>query len=152
MESAETRAAVEDMCMVFHQTVRHLADDFLRDAQRFYYATPTSYLELIQTFKELLTIKRSTVRCAATTLPQPPRLLPSCPRTAKRRGRSCASVTHSPHAAQVHQMKRRYEVGLEKLLAAESDVNIMKKELIELQPKLVETGKEVAQTLIVVDK
>lgn len=41
---------------------------------------------------------------------------------------------------QVHQMKRRYEIGLEKLLAAEADVNVMKQELIELQPKLVETG------------
>ncbi len=41
---------------------------------------------------------------------------------------------------QVHNMKRRYEVGLEKLLAAEADVNTMKAELIELQPKLVETG------------
>ena len=37
-------------------------------------------------------------------------------------------------------LKRRYEVGLEKLLAAESDVNIMKQELIELQPKLIQTG------------
>ncbi len=44
-------------------------------------------------------------------------------------------------------LKRRYEVGLEKLLAAEADVNIMKQELIELQPKLIETGKEVEETL-----
>ncbi len=41
-------------------------------------------------------------------------------------------------------MKRRYEVGLEKLLAAEADVNVMKTELIELQPKLVQTGAETA--------
>ena len=36
---------------------------------------------------------------------------------------------------------------MEKLLAAEADVNIMKTELIELQPKLIETGKEVEATL-----
>ena len=44
-------------------------------------------------------------------------------------------------------MKTRYQVGLEKLLAAEADVTVMKTELIELQPKLVETGKEVEETL-----
>ncbi len=37
----------------------------------------------------------------------------------------------------------RYEVGLQKLLAAESEVNIMKEELIQLQPKLIATGKQV---------
>jgi hypothetical protein len=43
--------------------------------------------------------------------------------------------------AQMHQMKRRYEVGLEKLLSAEGQVNSMKQELIQLQPKLIETGE-----------
>lgn len=32
-------------------------------------------------------------------------------------------------------------MGLEKLLTAEKEVNIMKQELIELQPKLIETGE-----------
>ena len=41
--------------------VRKLAVDFLREAQRHYYATPTSYLELIQTYKELLGQKRNAV-------------------------------------------------------------------------------------------
>lgn len=45
----------------------------------------------------------------------------------------------------------RYEIGLEKLLSAETDVNAMKADLIELQPKLIETGKEVKETLIVVN-
>ncbi|KAL6759980.1 dynein heavy chain 6 [Haematococcus lacustris] len=112
MDSEHTRTAVEDMCMVFHQTVRDLAEEFYREAKRYYYATPTSYLELIQTYKELLGTKRTTMQ----------------------------------------QLKRRYEVGLQKLLAAEADVNDMKVELIELQPKLIETGKEVAATLVVVDK
>jgi hypothetical protein len=42
----------------------------------------------------------------------------------------------------VNLLKRRYEVGLQKLLAAEAEVSIMKVELIELQPKLIETGGE----------
>lgn len=48
---------------------------------------------------------------------------------------------------QVNMMKNRYQIGLEKLLTAEADVNVMKTELIELQPKLIETGKEVEATL-----
>lgn len=71
-----------------------------RELRRHYYTTPTSYLELIQTYKELLSSKRK----------------------------------------QVMQLKKRYEVGLEKLLAAEKEVGIMKQELLALQPKLVETG------------
>ncbi|KAG1667277.1 hypothetical protein FOA52_012566 [Chlamydomonas sp. UWO 241] len=109
-ESEHTRGAVEDMCMTFHQTVRGLAADFMRELQRPYYATPTSYLELIQTYKDLLGGKRKAVGT----------------------------------------LKRRYEVGLDKLLAAEADVNVMKTELIELQPKLIVAGKEVAETLTVV--
>ncbi|GLI63290.1 hypothetical protein VaNZ11_006196 [Volvox africanus] len=112
MDSPETRAAVEDMCMEFHLTVRHLAEDFKADLGRHYYTTPTSYLELIQTYKELLSAKRK----------------------------------------QVHGLKRRYEVGLEKLLSAEHDIGVMKEELIALQPKLIETGKEVEETLKIVDR
>lgn len=41
---------------------------------------------------------------------------------------------------QVTQLRKRYTVGLEKLFAAEHEVNIMKTELIALQPKLIETG------------
>lgn len=47
----------------------------------------------------------------------------------------------------MHGLKRRYEVGLEKLLSAETDVGAMKEELIALQPKLIETGKQVEETL-----
>lgn len=62
MQSDSTRVAVEDMCMTFHQSVRNLAADFYRELQRHYYATPTSYLELIQTYKDLLGKKRKDVR------------------------------------------------------------------------------------------
>ncbi|GFR44543.1 hypothetical protein Agub_g5814 [Astrephomene gubernaculifera] len=112
MDSSETRGAVEDMCMEFHVTVRQLANDFKAELGRHYYTTPTSYLELIQTYKELLSAKRK----------------------------------------QVHGLKRRYEVGLDKLLAAEHDIGVMKEELIALQPKLIETGKEVEETLKIVDR
>ena len=104
------RAAVEDMCTVFHQSVRGLASRFLKELHRYYYATPTSYLELIATYKTLLGEKRG----------------------------------------QLRKMQRYYSVGLEKLLSAEEQVGVMKQELIELQPKLIATGKEVEETLAIV--
>lgn len=61
MESESTRVAVEDMCMSFHQSVRRLAIDFHRELQRHYYATPTSYLELIHTYKNLLGKKQKDI-------------------------------------------------------------------------------------------
>ena len=39
-----------------------------------------------------------------------------------------------------------------KLLAAEQEVNVMKVDLIALQPVLVQTGVEVAETLIIVNR
>ena len=74
MDTPETRGAVEDMCMVFHQTVSTMAADFLRELKRYYYATPTSYLELIQTYKDLLGSKRKQARAR-------PRLPASLPRS-----------------------------------------------------------------------
>lgn len=53
---------------------------------------------------------------------------------------------------EVHTLKRRYQVGLEKLLNAEDQVSTMKQELIDLQPQLIATGKEVDETLIIVNK
>lgn len=133
MKSEATRVAVEDMCMSFHQSVRRLAVDFHRKLQRHYYATPTSYLELIHTYKDLLGKKQKdiqNIKCRWGPAPSP-WLLEDVP---------LESIVLC-----------RYEIGLQKLLSAETDVNAMKTDLIELQPKLIETGKEVEKTLEVVN-
>ena len=62
MDTDETRASVEAMCREFHTTVRVLAADFYAELRRHYYATPTSYLELIGTYKTLLEAKRTEVK------------------------------------------------------------------------------------------
>ena len=49
-------------------------------------------------------------------------------------------------------MKKRYEVGLEKLASAASQVASMQKELEELQPQLKVAGKEVAEMMVVIEK
>ena len=52
-----------EMCKEFHQTTRKLSGRYLATLQRHNYVTPTSYLELISTYKTLLSMKR---RCCDT--------------------------------------------------------------------------------------
>ena len=71
--------------------------------------TPTSYLELIQSYKDLLEKQKA-----------------------------------------VQDLRNRYDVGLEKLVATEQSVAEMKEELIALQPKLVEAGEKTAAAMVVI--
>lgn len=52
------KAQCVDMCKEFHQSTRKLSEKFLLILQRHNYVTPTSYLELISTYKTLLGKKR----------------------------------------------------------------------------------------------
>lgn len=49
------------MCKFFHESVRDLSESFYQSLRRKNYVTPTSYLELIMTFKTLLDIKRQEI-------------------------------------------------------------------------------------------
>ena len=51
-----------EMVQVFHTSTQTSATKFLKEQKRNYYVTPTSYLELINSFKRLLAIKRSEVK------------------------------------------------------------------------------------------
>jgi len=48
--------------------------------------------------------------------------------------------------------KCRYEVGLEKLESAASQVSVMQRELTELQPQLVDASKQVDEIMAVIEK
>jgi dynein heavy chain len=72
--------------------------------------TPTSYLELINTFKSLLAEKRK----------------------------------------EIMDLKNRYSNGFDCLVETESKVGKMQKELEDLQPILIQTGKETEEKLKVV--
>ena len=50
-----------EMCQEFHTTTLKLSDRFLNELERHNYVTPTSYLEMINTFKLLLDNKRDQV-------------------------------------------------------------------------------------------
>ncbi|RLU26559.1 hypothetical protein DMN91_000355 [Ooceraea biroi] len=55
------RKAGIDMCQFFHVSTQKLSDEFLIRLNRHNYVTPTSYLEMINTFKNLLDKKRGEV-------------------------------------------------------------------------------------------
>lgn len=60
------RPACTDMCMEFHTSTRALSEQYRLRLNRFNYVTPTSYLELIHTFKALLEKKRNETKNART--------------------------------------------------------------------------------------
>lgn len=64
--SDQERPVCIDMCMEFHTSTEKLSDEFLLRLNRHNYVTPTSYLELIHTFKELLQKKRNEVTTLRT--------------------------------------------------------------------------------------
>lgn len=55
------RTECVNMCKFFHEDVRKLSEKFLEILRRHNYVTPTSYLELILTFKKLLGQKRTEI-------------------------------------------------------------------------------------------
>jgi len=55
------RMAGIDMCQFFHMSTEQLSDEFFIRLSRRNYVTPTSYLEMINTFKTLLNKKRGYV-------------------------------------------------------------------------------------------
>ncbi|RUS80966.1 hypothetical protein EGW08_011286 [Elysia chlorotica] len=57
----DERRSVTFMCKHFHQSTQNLSRRFLNELDRHNYVTPTSYLELINTFKTLLMQKREQV-------------------------------------------------------------------------------------------
>lgn len=106
------KAGCVEMCKEFHQTTRRLSEKYLAILQRHNYVTPTSYLELISTYKTLLDRKRN----------------------------------------EVMKLKKRYEVGLDKLESASDQVAGMQAELEALQPQLQEAKKQVAEMMVVIEK
>ena len=57
----DTRARCVLMCKHFHESVRKMSEKYEQEMKRCNYVTPTSYLELILTFKSLLKGKRDDI-------------------------------------------------------------------------------------------
>eukprot|EP00698_Gefionella_okellyi_P007650 TRINITY_DN186_c0_g3_i1.p1 TRINITY_DN186_c0_g3~~TRINITY_DN186_c0_g3_i1.p1 ORF type:complete len:2618 (+),score=811.11 TRINITY_DN186_c0_g3_i1:164-8017(+) len=54
----EVLKSVVDMCMFIHQSVAGISHRYLSELRRYNYVTPTSYLELLSSYKKLLDTKR----------------------------------------------------------------------------------------------
>eukprot|EP00002_Diphylleia_rotans_P015940 TRINITY_DN308_c0_g1_i6.p1 TRINITY_DN308_c0_g1~~TRINITY_DN308_c0_g1_i6.p1 ORF type:complete len:4231 (+),score=876.63 TRINITY_DN308_c0_g1_i6:183-12875(+) len=104
----EVRKGVIELCVYFHKSIQIYATHFLQELRRHYYVTPTSYLQLMDTFTGLLSTKRK----------------------------------------EIYDAKRRYEVGLQKLLFTEASVKEMQIELENLQPVLIRTQADTSELMI----
>lgn len=108
----EVRKNVIIMCKSFHVGSRIISQKYYDVLRRHNYVTPTSYLELIQAYKQLLSLKRE----------------------------------------EVNSLKIRYEVGLEQLASASTQVASMQIELSDLQPKLVVAQRETTEIMVVIQR
>ena len=52
----------------------------------------------------------------------------------------------------IMKQRKRYEVGLEKLASAGNQVADMQKELIDLQPQLIQASKDVDEIMVVIER
>lgn len=59
--ATELRSNCVEMCKMFHLSTSELSTRYRNELERYNYVTPTSYLELISTFKTMLDKKR---KCA----------------------------------------------------------------------------------------
>ena len=109
-ESEELVRSVVDACVFIHQSVEKKYKEFFETLRRYNYVTPTSYLELLQTFIRLLREKR----------------------------------------AELETMRSRLQIGLDKLNSTASQVGVMEKELVDLQPVLQKTTVEVEEMIVVI--
>lgn len=57
-----------------------------------------------------------------------------------------------PYYREVMKQKKRYEVDLEKLRSAASQIGDMQKELTDLKPQLVVASKEVDEIMVIIEK
>ncbi|KAJ3154924.1 Dynein heavy chain 7, axonemal [Geranomyces michiganensis] len=57
----QTRTNVVEMCKYFHQSSTALSEKYLSALARHNYVTPTSYLELLHAYKDLLTARREEI-------------------------------------------------------------------------------------------
>jgi dynein heavy chain len=106
----ERREKCVEMCQLFHTSTFALAEKMFSSLKRRFYVTPTAFLELINTFKNLIGKQQKAVG----------------------------------------DLRDKYTGGLDKLGTTEQSVEVMKEELIALQPQLVEKNKEVGEMKVVV--
>ena len=113
------------MCKTFHENIRVLSELFLKQLSRHNYVTPTSYLELILTFKGKKKVRIFEQRISFYYL-------------------DLLRIKRN----EIQTLKDNYLNGLQQLDFARVAIDAMKKELTELQPKLKETAIVVENLMV----
>lgn len=108
----KVRQGLIEVCVMMQTLVRDLSVRYRVEMGRHFYVTPTSYLELISTFRGLLNSQRTEVMDA----------------------------------------KVRYDNGLDKIFSTQEQVDVMQRELIDLQPKLKEATIATDALIVQIDK
>eukprot|EP00163_Fabomonas_tropica_P009440 TRINITY_DN1923_c0_g2_i1.p1 TRINITY_DN1923_c0_g2~~TRINITY_DN1923_c0_g2_i1.p1 ORF type:complete len:2559 (-),score=897.69 TRINITY_DN1923_c0_g2_i1:297-7319(-) len=108
--SDKIKESVVKMCTIIHEQVATKSIQYREEQRRYNYVTPTSYLELLNVFINLLAEKRT----------------------------------------EVGNLTKRLEIGLDKLESTGKEVAVMQKELISLEPVLLQTTKEVDDMMVII--
>ena len=103
----ELRGRLVNTCMHMHQSVEHISKQFKEELNRHNYVTPTSYLELLSTFKELMEKKKT----------------------------------------ELGTLRKRLQIGLDKLLDTTNEVAHLQEELTASRPLLEQANKETEMTM-----
>lgn len=125
------------MCKNFQNTARDLSERYYSRLRRHNYVTPTSYLELILTFKSLLNIKRNEV--------------------AKAKERYVVGLEKLEFAtSQVTHPSKKYYIkycflSFSQPLISYPQVSVMQEELTALQPELIQTSAETDKMMLKIE-
>uniref|UniRef100_H2Z3M9 Uncharacterized protein n=1 Tax=Ciona savignyi TaxID=51511 RepID=H2Z3M9_CIOSA len=150
--SDHERKEIVPICQHFHTSSRNLSEAFLSEMGRHNYVTPTSYLELIASFKKLLNEKRETVlKAKKRYMGGLDKLKFASAQVRLQTEKKIILSKYKPKIFIQLQMLRHLN-NIEYLIYhVVTQVAEMQKELQELQPQLIITAEENSKLLVPAD-
>ncbi|GBG29641.1 Dynein heavy chain 7, axonemal [Hondaea fermentalgiana] len=119
------KTGIVDVCVDMQQRTSRMAERFLEEMGRYYYVTPTSYLELINTFKTLIEKQRTMI--------------------SEKRSRYANGLQKLQETAeQVAEMRQELEALQPKLVIAQKETDA-KLEMVQGKQKEADQQKEIVQ-------
>lgn len=119
------KKGIVDVCVDMQQRTSRMAERFLEEMGRYYYVTPTSYLELINTFKTLIERQRTAI--------------------SEKRSRYANGLQKLQETAeQVAEMRQELEALQPKLVIAQKETNA-KLQMVQGKQKEADEQKKIVQ-------
>ncbi|VDM03485.1 unnamed protein product [Schistocephalus solidus] len=125
LEPESIKEKIAEMCTATHLAVSQTAVRFFQELKRYYYTTPTSYLELISTYKKMLDEKKKQVALSAFIL--------------------CYAVSGN---CQVVLEQSKFKNGLAKISETNELITHMEAELTEMRPTLETKQKDTEKLMM----